>query len=58
MIAVVLIVVLAVGLGALIWWGSGFAPTRPRPRSRSRGSGFMDTHRRLEEEERRRRDRH
>jgi len=56
MVGVVVIVVLAVGMGALIWWGSGFRPTRPRPRSRSRGSGYMDTHHRLEEAERRRRD--
>ena len=53
MLGVIAIVVLAIGLGALIWWGSGFRPTRPRPRSRSRGSGYMDTHRQLEERERR-----
>jgi hypothetical protein len=51
---VILLVVLAVGVGALIWWGSSLPPTRPRPDSRYRGRTFMSVHRKV----RRTRNRH
>ncbi len=53
MYAVIAIAVLAVLLGALLWWGSGFRPTRPRPGSRYRGTSYLDVHKRLDEAERR-----
>jgi hypothetical protein len=41
------LILLAVGIGALLFWGSRLPPTRPRPRSRHRGETFMDVHNRL-----------
>jgi hypothetical protein len=43
----ILLILLAVGIGALLFWGSRLPPTRPRPRSRHRGETFMDVHKRL-----------
>jgi hypothetical protein len=53
LIALIALIVIAIGIGALLWWGSDLPPTRPRPRSRYRGPNFMDTHRRLQERRRR-----
>jgi hypothetical protein len=47
------LVVLALGLGALLWWGVGLPPTRPRPRSRYRGPTEIDVHDQLEQRRRR-----
>ena len=47
LIALIALIVIAVGIGALLWWASDLPPTRPRPRSRYRGPTFMDTHRRV-----------
>ena len=47
------VAVLAVLLGAILWWASGLPPTRPRPRSRYRGPTYLDVHDRLEERRRR-----
>jgi len=44
---VVLLILLALGIGALLLWGSRLPPTRPRPKSRHRGETFMDVHKRL-----------
>jgi hypothetical protein len=44
---VVLLLVLALGVGALLWWGLTLPPTRPRPDSRYRGRTFMSVHRRI-----------
>ncbi|MGA8016739.1 MAG: hypothetical protein WCB85_12555 [Candidatus Dormiibacterota bacterium] len=52
MAGLIAVVVVALGIGVLIWWGSGFPPTRPRPGSRHRGTRFLDVDKRLEEEER------
>jgi len=43
----ILLVLLGLGIGALLYWGSRLPPTRPRPRSRHRGETFMDVHNRL-----------
>lgn len=48
MAAVVIVVVLAVLIGAVVWWGVRLPPTRPRPDSRYRGRTFMSVHRRLQ----------
>ncbi|MGD0834541.1 MAG: hypothetical protein ABSA40_09005 [Candidatus Dormibacteria bacterium] len=49
LIALITLIVIAGGIGAVLWWASDLPPTRPRPRSRYRGPIFMDTHRRLRE---------
>jgi hypothetical protein len=49
--AIIAIAVLAVLLGGLLWWGSGFRPTRPRPGSRYRGTTYLDVHKRLDDVE-------
>ncbi|MBV8528396.1 MAG: hypothetical protein JOZ75_08785 [Candidatus Dormibacteraeota bacterium] len=51
---VVLLIVLAVLISTVLWWGTRLPPTRPRPDSRYRGRTFMSVHRRLQK---RRRDR-
>jgi len=43
----ILLILLALGIGALLLWGSRLPPTRPRPKSRHRGETFMDVHSRL-----------
>lgn len=48
MIAVIIVLVIAAGIGALLWWGVALPPTRPRPDSRYRGRTYMSVHRRLE----------
>lgn len=48
MTGVVIVIVLAVLMGAVLWWGTGLPPTRPRPDSRYRGRTFMSVHRRLQ----------
>ena len=48
MIAVIVVIVVALAIGALLWWGSTLPPTRPRPDSRYRGRTFMSVHRRLQ----------
>ncbi len=53
MVAVIIILALAVAIGALVWWGTGLPPTRPRPGSRHRGDTYTTIHERLQ----RRRDR-
>ncbi|HEY8802294.1 MAG TPA: hypothetical protein VIN00_04390 [Candidatus Dormibacteraeota bacterium] len=45
---VIVIVVLAAGIGLLLWWGSRLPPTRPRPGSRHRGETLMSVHQRLQ----------
>jgi len=47
MVGVISFVVVALAIGAVLWWGSSLPPTRPRPGSRSRGPTFMSVHRRL-----------
>ncbi len=47
LVALITLIVVAAGIGAILWWASDLPPTRPRPRSRYRGPTFMDTHRRL-----------
>ncbi len=47
MAGVILLIVLAFGIGALLWWASALPPTRPRPDSRYRGRTFMSVHRRI-----------
>jgi hypothetical protein len=47
MVGVALLLVLALGIGALIIWGMRLPPTRPRPDSRYRGRTYMSVHRRL-----------
>jgi hypothetical protein len=44
---VILLLVLAVGIGVLIVWGSSLPPTRPRPDSRHRGRTYMEVHRKI-----------
>jgi len=46
-LSIVFLVALAVGIGALLWWGSRLPPTRPRPGSRHRGETLMTVHRKL-----------
>lgn len=45
---VIVIVLLAGGIGLLLWWGSRLPPTRPRPGSRHRGETLMTVHQRFE----------
>jgi hypothetical protein len=52
--AVIAVAILAVVLGAVLWWGSGFRPTRPRPGSRYRGTTYLDVHKQLDEAEHKR----
>jgi hypothetical protein len=47
MVGVVLLLVLALGVGALIFWGIRLPPTRPRPDSRYRGRTFLSVDRKL-----------
>jgi hypothetical protein len=49
----ILLIVLAFGIGALVWWGSSLPPTRPRPDSRYRGRTFMSVHRKIRRNKRR-----
>lgn len=44
---IILLILLAGGIGVLLWWGSRLPPTRPRPTSRHRGETLMDVHKRL-----------
>ncbi|HYM51449.1 MAG TPA: hypothetical protein VET65_12885 [Candidatus Limnocylindrales bacterium] len=44
----IVLILLALGIGGLLWWGSRLPPTRPRPRSRHRGETLMDVHQRLQ----------
>jgi len=44
---VILLLVLALGIGVLIVWGSSLPPTRPRPDSRHRGRTYMEVHRKI-----------
>ncbi|HEX6538364.1 MAG TPA: hypothetical protein VF155_04205 [Candidatus Dormibacteraeota bacterium] len=48
MAAVIVLIVLAVLIGAVLLWGTTLPPTRPRPDSRYRGRTFMSVHRRLQ----------
>ena len=50
----IVLIVLAVGIGALLWWGVGLPRTRPRAGSRYRGSTEIDVHDRLQARRRRR----
>lgn len=45
---IIVLVLLAVGIGALLFWGSRLPPTRPRPKSRHRGETLMDVHKKLQ----------
>ena len=47
MVGVILLLVLALGVGALIVWGASGPPTRPRPDSRYRGRTFMEVDRKI-----------
>jgi len=53
MVGVIVLIVLALGVGALIWWGSFLPPTRPRPDSRYRGRTFTSVDRKLKRKPRR-----
>jgi len=44
--SIIAIVLIALGIGLLLWWGTRFPPTRPRPGSRNRGETLMDVHKR------------
>lgn len=44
---VILLLVLALGVGVLIVWGSSLPRTRPRPDSRYRGRTFMEVDHKL-----------
>jgi len=44
---IVAVIVIALGVGLLLWWGTRLPPTRPRPSSRHRGETLMDVHKRL-----------
>ena len=48
--AIVILLILCGGIGALLWWGSRLPPTRPRPKSRHRGETLMDVHQRLKKD--------
>ncbi|MFN2581553.1 MAG: hypothetical protein ABR498_02285 [Candidatus Dormibacteria bacterium] len=48
MVGVIVVICLALAMGALIWWGVAQPPTRPRPDSRYRGRTYMSVHRRLQ----------
>ncbi|HEV2014467.1 MAG TPA: hypothetical protein VGR77_11395 [Candidatus Dormibacteraeota bacterium] len=50
--SIVVLVLIALGIGLLLWWGSRFPPTRPRPGSRHRGETLMDVHKRLRQRRR------
>jgi hypothetical protein len=52
MIGLVIMCLLAVSIGAALWWASTLPPTRPRPRSRYRGPTYMSVHRRLQRRKR------
>jgi len=54
-IGVIVVIIVALAIGALLWWGLALPPTRPRPDSRYRGRTYMSVHRRLQ---RRRSERH
>ncbi|MGH7686386.1 MAG: hypothetical protein ACREN2_06180 [Candidatus Dormibacteria bacterium] len=54
MAGVVLVIVIAVVIGAMLLWGIGLPATRPRPDSRYRGRTFMSVHRRLQRPPKRR----
>jgi hypothetical protein len=45
--AIIFLVLIAGGIGLLLWWGSRLPPTRPRPTSRHRGETLMDVHQRM-----------
>ena len=47
-LSVIFLIVLAVLISAVLWWGTRLPPTRPRPDSRYRGRTFMSVHRRLQ----------
>ncbi len=47
MVGVILLLVLALGVGILIVWGASGPPTRPRPDSRYRGRTFMEVDRKI-----------
>jgi len=44
---IVWLILLAGGIGLLLWWGSRLPPTRPRPGSRHRGETLMSVHQRF-----------
>jgi len=44
---IIWLIVLAGGIGLLLWWGSRLPPTRPRPGSRHRGETLMSVHQRF-----------
>jgi hypothetical protein len=48
----IVIIVLAVGFVALMWWSLRLRPTRPRARSRYRGPTYLDVHDQLEKRRR------
>jgi len=50
---VILLLVLAVGIGGVIWWATILPPTRPRPDSRYRGRTFMSVDRKVKRRPRR-----
>ena len=49
---IVAVVLIALGIGLLLWWGTRLPPTRPRPGSRHRGETLMDVHKRLQKRRR------
>jgi hypothetical protein len=44
---IIWLIVLAGGIGLLLWWGSRLPRTRPRPGSRHRGETLMSVHQRF-----------
>jgi len=44
---IIWLILLAGGIGLLLWWGSRLPPTRPRPGSRHRGETLMSVHQRF-----------
>jgi hypothetical protein len=52
-IALIVFIILALGIGAARGWGGTLPRTRPRPGSRSRGEPYVSVHRKFEQRKRR-----
>jgi len=51
-VALIVFIILALGIGAALWWAGSLPRTRPRPGSRNRGEPYVSVHRRLERRKR------
>src|ERR1700730_13721624 len=52
-IAVIVFIILALGIGAALWWGGTLPRTRPRPGSRGGAEPYVAGHRKFEQRKRR-----